>query len=134
MKYTEILVAFMRAKKNQIINATEQPELGEYYFIEDDAEELLALPEKTAKKIYIRIEEAIASDYCGLHEKLCPFCYIAAYCGACNYAERHKVCQEEDSDYDKLFQEFEEIDCDVSTILSEEFYKDLIEKLEKEGL
>jgi len=133
MKYAEMLVVFMLAKAVKIAEAT-GIKFGELYFAEEDTKELLALSEDKAKATYMWLKESVAVGYNGLNERVCPFCQIANFnCTECNYGKRHKECMEKGSDFDRITDKILETSF-VSTTLPNEFYKKVIEELEKGGL
>jgi len=138
MIFAEKLVAFMEGKKKEIAEAIGD-KFSEMYFNKEDAEELLGLPEDEAKLIYVHIKRAINKfGDKGLCTTLCPFCYIVCHiarynCHICKYGERHKVCNAkgEDSDYEKVVDEFETAGLSIHKIFSNTFYRVLIAVIEE---
>jgi len=105
MKYTEKLIAFMKNKAS----------FCEDYFCEEDEYDLRNLPENEAKKIWLKIKDAIfkRNDF-GLSASTCPFCYLFD-CSDCPYGLRH-----------------DELGCRTE-LLTNEWYRKTINKIEKEG-
>jgi len=135
MTFAEMLVAFMEGKKAEIVK-TIGDKFGELYFNKQDKENLLSLSEEKAEDIYEKIERRIGALTAeGLPADLCPFCYIADdICSTCIYGGIHEKCDSAESSYRSVYNELGRKGFFVCDVFSNKFYRNLIAKIEEEGL
>lgn len=76
------------------------------YFNEEDKKQLLSLSTEEAKEVISKIKnELLETDnkFAYFYSDGCPFCVIVKVnCDLCLYGERHGVCDDDDSDYNKF--------------------------------
>lgn len=123
-KAQEKLVMFMEGKSERLkeVGITKPS-----YFTEKDAEALLKLSDKEAGRIWGQLKKNIEMGHDGLVVKVCPFC-LQFECESCPYGENHLVCGDKESDYESIYRKIY-----IWEILNTEFYKNLIERIEKGG-
>jgi len=149
-KFNQLLASFMESKSINLKEMYTIPQ--EWYFLEEDREEIMSWPEKDAKKYWEKLEKNIFKNQAsGLNYELCPFCYKNDYnhaitvskrhnpsCMKCGYGERHGICTkifntgEEMSQFQKILQTLKDEGINVYKTFSNGSYKSLIEKLKAE--
>jgi len=97
----ELLIKLMELKAEAIASATGLP--ASTYFQEADKEAIRRWSLEDVRIIVERINEQIY-DYPGYLSASCPFCirYLTG-CSSCEYAKEHGFCEDDDSDYRRIF-------------------------------
>jgi len=150
-EYNQVLSSIMREKSFFLAKMLNIP--GEWYFMEDDHEEIMSWTPDEAKDIWNKIEKRILKHQAsGLNYELCPFCYKEDYnhaitvskrhnpsCVNCGYGKRHGICisrqtGDKESQFQKILCAFKSEGINVYKTLSNGHYKKLIEKLSVEML
>ena len=141
--YNRYIHKFMQAKAEKLADV-----LGiskELYYNKADQDYILnKLPDKLAERIWMQLRAYIrAYNAEGLEGRVCPACIGQTWldeggdcsCSACWYARHHggARCENENSDFKKIFDAIYESGRTAWEILPNSFYRELIEKIEGEG-
>jgi len=136
----------MEAKSHSLERYVSIPK--EWYFLEGDREEIMSWDENVAEDIWDKMKKNIFKKACaGIRYDLCPFCFRNNYrhikddpnatnpsCLACGYGKRHGVCthhHDVKSDFVKILCSFEKNRVNIYKTMSNDYYKNLANKLEE---
>ena len=119
MTNQEVLIKLMEIKADYV----DFPHL----FIEEDKQEILSWSDETSQALVSHIRGLIRGD--AVDSDICPWCLFIRYnskygdldCSLCNYGDRHEICDDLGSDYQKA----------VEDICSFSLEEDLINELKK---
>jgi hypothetical protein len=138
----------MQAKSRKIGRTLDIP--SNFYFDAKDKKAIEKWTDEICKKIWEKIKGySYSSVLFGLGTHECVFCIylnikraasLNPYCPDCEWGQRHGFCMygvhirkdEFMSDYQFICYLFIEDEKDIENVLSIEFYKELVNKLEKE--
>ena len=138
MSYREKLIKFMEAKAEKM-QKYECPK--ERYFNEKDKKAIQNWTEDEAKCVWDKLKLNLEnSNRTSLSSDFCPFCIRYSTigelkCVLCEYRENHGECNStEENDFDLILHYFDLYGGShfIDEIFDYHFYKEIIEKIEKE--
>ncbi|MCX8124839.1 MAG: hypothetical protein N3F66_11865 [Spirochaetes bacterium] len=149
LNFQQAIIDFMKSKANRMEKELNVP--GTWYFNDGDQQEIKSWTDEEAAKVWEKIKNNIFKLGCsGLRYELCPFCHHYGYehngcykalknpiCVKCGYGKRHGICIGEEghvSQYKQILQSFEDSRISMYKFFSNEYYVELIEKIEKENV
>jgi hypothetical protein len=131
MTPNEKIIMFMEEKSNLIKNHFNT---NSYFNDGDKAEILLEWSEESADKVWKQLKNNLPIK--SLHIDSCPFClYNKTDCSNCGYSKRHGKCSTNNlmNDFGKIIVLFSSA-FELYEIFSEQFYNDLIKKIEDKSI